>query len=103
MRLYKVNPFCPECGEQHCWFRITLTEEEQQKLDAYYEERAESRKKQTEIANMIDDVFSAPLRVTRKFKCVCGHEYEATVSTHRSDEVGYYSPGMIPLGEYPLR
>lgn len=34
-RLYKINPPCPKCHEEHNWWHIQLTDEEQAKMDAY--------------------------------------------------------------------
>ena len=34
-RLYKINPPCPKCHEEHNWLHIQLTDEEQAKMDAY--------------------------------------------------------------------
>ena len=28
-RLYKINPPCPKCHEEHNWWHIQLTDEEQ--------------------------------------------------------------------------
>ena len=33
-RLYKINPPCPKCHEEHNWWHIQLTDEEQAKMDA---------------------------------------------------------------------
>ena len=103
MRKYNVNPCCPKCGEEHNWYRVELTEEEQQEMDSYYEERKAKRQKQTTIANLIDDTYNPPLKVKRQFKCgACGHEFEAIVGICEYDEVGYRNPNMIPMGEYPV-
>ena len=34
-RLYKITPPCPKCHEEHNWWHIQLTDEEQAKMDAY--------------------------------------------------------------------
>ncbi|MFQ8841006.1 MAG: hypothetical protein ACLR8P_08900 [Clostridium fessum] len=34
-RLYKINQPCPKCHEEHNWWHIQLTDEEQAKMDAY--------------------------------------------------------------------
>jgi len=34
-RLYKINPPCPKCHEEHNWWHIQLTDDEQAKMDAY--------------------------------------------------------------------
>ncbi len=35
-RKYRINPICPNCGEEHCCWTITLSEEEQETLDNHY-------------------------------------------------------------------
>ena len=37
-RFYKINPPCPHCHEEHIWWQIQLTDEEQAKMDEYVEE-----------------------------------------------------------------
>ena len=32
-RLYKINPPCPKCHEEHNWWHIQLTDEEQAKME----------------------------------------------------------------------
>ena len=103
MKKYRVNPFCPRCGEEHCYWTVMLSDEEQETLDNYYKSREEQRKHQTAIANMLDDIAAKPVRITRQFKCgACHQEFEATVTILRENEIGYRSPDMIPMGEYPV-
>lgn len=35
-KIYRVNPSCPNCGEEHAYYDIMLSEEEQNTLDNYY-------------------------------------------------------------------
>lgn len=37
-RLYKINPTCPGCGEEHLYWQVGLTDEEQAILDTHTEE-----------------------------------------------------------------
>lgn len=37
-RLYKINQTCPGCGEEHLYWQIGLTDEEQAILDKHTEE-----------------------------------------------------------------
>ena len=37
-RFYKINPPCSHCHEEHIWWQIQLTDEEQAKMDEYVEE-----------------------------------------------------------------
>ena len=102
MRQYKVNPSCPFCGEEHCYWRVTLSEEEQGALDAYYASRQRDVTP-TSVSDMIDDIEARPLEITRQFTCgACHQEFEATVPVYREDEVGYRHPGRVLLGEVPL-
>lgn len=42
-RLYQINPTCPQCKEEHMWWNVRLTDEEQKKLDHHTEvHKAES-------------------------------------------------------------
>lgn len=34
-RLYKINPTCPGCGEEHLYWQVGLTDEEQAILDKH--------------------------------------------------------------------
>lgn len=103
MKKYRVNSFCPHCGEEHCYWTVTLSDEEQEALDNYYKSREEHRKHQTAIANMSDDIATKPVIIRRQFKCgACKQEFEATVTVFRENEIGYRSSDMIPMGEYPV-
>ena len=70
-RLYKINPPCPKCHEEHNWWHIQLTDEEQAKMDAYV--AASEGKSSSEL------LLGEPgIVVTRKLKCCCcGHVFEA--------------------------
>lgn len=35
-KIYRINPSCPNCGEEHAYYDIMLSEEEQNTLDNYY-------------------------------------------------------------------
>ena len=88
MGIYRVNPFCPHCGEEHNYWDIALTEEEQAALDQYYESRSEQRRKQTDLANLIDDVCAKPLQINRKLRCcVCEEVSVAKITVFREDEI----------------
>ena len=36
-RLYKINPTCPGCGEEHLYWQVELTDQEQAILDKHTE------------------------------------------------------------------
>ncbi len=84
---YRVNPACPVCGEEHISWTITLTDEEQKKLDDYYRATAARREKYNDLGNIFFDLEEKPLRVTRKFQCFCNANFEATVTVLRQNEV----------------
>lgn len=99
-RIYRVNPFCPYCGEEHCYFNIKLTDEEQKILDDYYENvKGDS----SGLAVLLNALDNPPLVVKREFKCGCGKSFEKNVAVFREDELGYSSPDYIgPLGTSPV-
>ena len=69
-RLYKINQPCPKCHEEHNWWHIQPTDEEQAKMDAYV--AASEGKSSLEL------LLGEPgIVVTRKLKCCCcGHVFE---------------------------
>ena len=95
-RLYKINPTCPYCGEEHEYWTIRLTDEEQQVLDEHTRQHAGE--------NPIIVLMSPPgLTVTRRVKCkLCHNEFEAHVAIRRESEVGWTHPDFLPLGKYPV-
>lgn len=61
-RLYKINPTCPGCGEEHLYWQVGLTDEEQAILDTHTEEH----KGESSIVSLM----SPPgLIITRRLKC----------------------------------
>ena len=46
-RKYRINPICPNCGEEHCCWTITFSDEEQETLDNYYKTHEESSQKKS--------------------------------------------------------
>lgn len=98
-RLYKINPTCPGCGEEHLYWKIELTDEEQAILDKHTEEH----KGESPIVSLM----SPPgLIIKRKLKCgLCRTEFEPYCAIYKEDEVGYTHPDMIPgcqVGEKPV-
>lgn len=63
-RTYLVNPFCPNCGEEHMRFEVTISEEEQKVVDEYYEQH----KNESPIVLALSP---CPMYVEREFRCVC--------------------------------
>lgn len=71
---YRVNPACPACGEEHLYFEIQISEDEQSQVEAFYE----ANKDCTSICMTLEG--KKPMSVTRKFKCPCCNAvFEATV------------------------
>lgn len=66
-RLYKINPTCPGCGEEHLYWQVGLTDEEQAILDTHTEEH----KGESSIVSLM----SPPgLIITRRLKCGCAEQ-----------------------------
>ncbi len=85
--LYRVNPFCPYCKEEHGYYDIGLTSEEQLKLDQYYIKK--ESEKMSDISLSITEMHEPPLLVKRKFVCcVCGETFEKTVVVSKFLELG---------------
>ena len=94
-RKYKVNPFCPFCGEEHNWITVELTFSEQEEMDTYYAERSEMRG----LELSFEEVKNPPLVIRRTFKCNhCGKDYEKGAVVIRSQEIGNPIPGRLQMG-----
>lgn len=82
-RLYKVNPPCPYCDEEHIYWTIKLTDEEQAILDAHTQQhRGES---------YLISLLSPPgLVVKRTLKCCCcKKEFDANLAIRKENEITY--------------
>ena len=85
-RLYKINPPCPKCHEEHNWWHIQLTDEEQAKMDAYV--AASEGKSSLEL------LLGEPgIVVTRKLKCCCCGHRAAEIRRSRIPGSGFYCGG----------
>ena len=94
--LYRVNPFCPNCREEHCAYDIILSETEQAQLDQYYLEQQGKSTLELLLAK-------APLVVKRQFRCpVCKSEFSKYVGIYRENRVGYHSDELVPMHQYPV-
>lgn len=97
-RCYRVNPFCPNCREEHLYWTIIISEEEQKKMDAYYADKAKGN--QSPLAIMLE---GPPLRVERTFQCpICKTEFTKSVGLFREDRIGYQSDDFIPMTWFPV-
>ena len=94
--VYRVNPFCPVCGEEHCAYDILLTDAEQAVLDQYYLEQ--NGKSTFELL-----LAKPPLFVERKLKCPnCESIFTGHIGIYREDRLGYHSDELVPMHQYPL-
>ncbi len=96
-RLYKINPPCPKCHEEHNWWHIQLTDEEQAKMDEYVAASAEK--------SSMELLLGEPgIVITRKLKCCCcGHVFIVEAGLRKFDEVGYRDQDFIAaVGEIPV-
>ena len=94
--VYRVNPFCPVCGEEHCAYDILLTDAEQAVLDQYYLEQKGKSTFELLLAK-------PPLFVERKFKCpICESVFTKCVGIYRENRLGYHSDELVPMYQYRL-
>lgn len=76
--LYQINPMCKE---EHIWWIIRLTDEEQQILDYHTEEHIY----ETELYALFSD---PPIVITRKLKCgECGAEFSVKAGIWKETDV----------------
>lgn len=95
-RLYRINPMCPMCKEEHMWWFIRLTDEEQQILDYHTEKHAD----ETELCTLFS---KPPIIITRKLKCgECGAEFQARVGIWKEMEAGWNHPDFVDVGTHML-
>ena len=91
-KIYRVNPFCPHCGEEHVWFNIIISDEEQKKMDLYYKEN----ENKSEFALLL---APPPLFVETEFRCpCCGEVFVAKVGIYRENDLDYRSEKIVPMG-----
>lgn len=84
-KIYRVNPSCPNCGEEHVYYNIMLSEEEQKILDNYYaDHQGES--------SLVLLLNAPPLRIERSFKCpICKMEFSKNMGIYRENAIDYKS------------
>ena len=100
-RKYRINPTCPNCGEEHCCWTITLSDEEQETLDNYYKTHEKDHQGNPHLFNLMYDIENKPLVIKRVLQCSqCDEEFEATVTVFQEDELGYRHKNMIPMHIY---
>ena len=87
-RRFRVNPFCPnpDCREEHAYFTIKLTEEEINKMNAFYDKNDEENN-YNDIGILFMD--EPPVVVVRDYVCpVCKTKFKQAMPVSRTDEIG---------------
>ena len=88
-RVYRVNPFCPYCHEEHMYWNIRLTDKEQAILD----EHTAQHKGETALDSLLAD---PGIVVFRQFKCdCCKKNFNAKIGIWREDEIGWKHPDFL--------
>ena len=98
-RKYRVNPECPNCGEEHASWLVTITEDEQAVVEAYY------AKKQfkSSLDMILAEIYNPPLRVNKELRCpVCRKSFKAIVPICLTSNVNYQSENIVPMGVHPI-
>ncbi|MCM1049665.1 MAG: hypothetical protein NC433_14710 [Clostridiales bacterium] len=84
-KIYRVNPFCPNCGEEHAYYDIMISEEEQNTLDNYYA----NHHGESSLALLLKE---PPLRIEKKFKCpMCETVFSKSIGIYRENAIDYKS------------
>lgn len=85
IRVYRINPICPYCGEEHVYYDVTLTEKEQKQIDAAYENP--DLKGKSDLEQLIRTMNNAPVYIIRRVHCICGKSYDVKIGVTRQDEI----------------
>lgn len=95
-KLYRINPFCQYCGEEHMYWTIGLTDEEQKQLDEF--------EKLHEGEAFLVKFFAGPgVIIKRRLKCgCCKKEFDTEYGLREMDALDYEDPDMIKMGRYTL-
>lgn len=81
-RLYRINPMCPGCKEEHMYWDVRPADDEQERLDHH----TEMHKGESELYSLLSQ---PAIIITRKLKCgECGTEFEARVGVWKEMEIG---------------
>ena len=91
--VYKMNPACPHCGEEHIWWRRRIPLEYEEKLDAWYAEHPD-------VSDFESFLMEAPVFVPQSFRCIiCGKEFAYHMGIRREDRTDWHSKDFVPMGE----
>lgn len=94
-KIYRVNPSCPNCGEEHAYYDIMLSEEEQNTLDNYYA----NHQGESSLVLLLKE---PPLRIEKNFMCpICKMEFSKSMGIYRENAIDYKND-YIPEGHLPL-
>lgn len=96
-KIYRINPSCPYCGEEHMYWNTYLTTEEQAKLDLHTEKHRNE--------SSFQSLLSEPgIVITRKLKCgVCKKIFEAKIRIWKENEVNWHHPDFIEIGKHSIK
>ena len=95
-RLYRINPMCPACKEEHMYWDVHLTDDEQERLDHH----TEMHKGESELYSLLSE---PAIIITRKLKCgECSAEFEARVGIWKEMEVEWHHPDFVDVGTHML-
>lgn len=98
-RKYRVNSVCPNCGEENAGWFVSISEDEQAVVEAYY---AEKQFKST-LDMILAEIHNPPLRVRRSLRCpVCGETFSAIVPVCLSNQVGFQAGDVVHMGMHQV-
>lgn len=94
--LYRVNPTCPFCGEEHMYWVIKLSDEDEAQIKKFEEKHKGE--------NFLKKIFSGPaVIVQKKFEYgMCKREFYARCGVMAMDALDYHDPNCVKIGEYPV-
>ena len=94
--IYKMNPPCPNCEEEHMWWH--------RRIPLWAEEKLEEYDRQNKDKSHLELLFEpAPVFVPQFFICsCCGKEFSYNMGIRIENRLDWQSKGSLPLGVYPL-
>lgn len=91
--VYKMNPPCPHCGEEHIWWRRRIPLKYEEKMYAWYAEHPT-------VSDFETLLQKAPVFVPQSFTCpCCGKDFAYDMGLRRMDRTDWYSKDFLPVGE----
>ena len=86
-RRFRINVPCENCGEEHIYYDIALTENELKQMDDYYDKNDRTNH-YTDLAVILSQ--NPPVTTVREFICpICKNKYKKAIAVFRTDEIGY--------------